>query len=259
VGASWEVVVMADKGNSESDTSKAAAKSLNEQNWPGLLAITALNVIVFAVMIGIAAAPPSKLAVAWAFLLPAGVGLAMIRVLNGLISGKNKNRLVFWKWDSALPGSEAYSVHAQNDERFDYKDVKAKICHDSNMTEEQYEEFLGNARAQNTHWYNKVYYPTQDRPAVQQSNRNFLFTRDFAAISFVLLIAFGVVASLVIFLNGYFVADKNSFGLWMLYCVGLIFQYVLVRWAARNYAIETVNNAIAAWFHQPKPPLSPTT
>jgi hypothetical protein len=108
---------MADKDTVDSGSKTSAAKSLNEQNWPGLLAISGLNIVVFAVVTGVVGPDPlqySKLAEAWAAVLPAGVGLALIRVINGLISGNYKDRLVFpWHWKYPLPGFRAYSVYAK--------------------------------------------------------------------------------------------------------------------------------------------------
>ena len=206
------------------------SKSLNEQNWPGLLAITALNLIVFAAVSAIDPAPYSKLAKAWGFLLPAGVGLAMIRVINGLINGKTKNRLVFWKWKNPLPGCEAYTVYAKNDDRYTEAEV-LRIFHPDSDNPEKWKD----PKSQNAHFYKNIFLPMQNKPAVQQAERNFLFTRDYAAISFVMLISLGVA--------GYFVitADHN----WVLYGLGLIVQFLLARTAARNYGIETVTNSIA--------------
>ena len=205
------------------------SKSLNEQNWPGLLAITALNLIVFAAVSAIDAAPYFKLAKAWGFLLPAGVGLAMIRVINGLINGKTKNRLVFWKWKNPLPGCEAYTVYAKNDDRYTEADVSRFYS-----ASDDPEKWVV-PKDQNAHFYENIFLPMQNKPAVQQAERNFLFTRDYAAISFVMLISLGVA--------GYFVitADHN----WVLYGLGLIVQFLLARTAARNYGIETVTNSIA--------------
>jgi hypothetical protein len=124
------------------DDSASAAKSLNEQNWPGLLAITALNVIVFAVAVGVGPTPFSKLTAAWAFLLPAGVGLALIRVINGLFPAKVKDCLVFWKLQNPLPGSQAFSFYAANDDRFKIEDVKAKLRDDLKVGEEKKDEEL---------------------------------------------------------------------------------------------------------------------
>jgi hypothetical protein len=244
---------MADKAVSDDGAGKNAAKSLNEQNWPGLLAITALNVVVFAVIAGVDALPLENLAKAWAFLLPAGVGLAMIRVINGLIKAKNKDRLVFWKLRHPLPGSQAYTVHARYDDRFTHQQVIDKLR--AELGERGERELMVDPARQNAHWYGTVYYLTQDKPSVQQASRNFLFTRDYAAISFVILIAFGLVGNSAIILAGYF-ADPagdhvtKSIVIRLLYGGGLMLQYLLVRWAARNYGIEIVSNAIAVWLHE---------
>ena len=216
---------------SDSDKKESAGKSLNEQNWPGLLAITAFNLVVFAVVTATEPKWFSDMAAAWAFLLPAGVGLAMIRVVNGLIDAKNKDRLVFWKWKYPLPGFSAFSVHAKNDQRFNEASVNMKL-RELGVDPRT----LRSPPEQNKYWYKNVFYPVQDKPAVQQSERNFLFLRDYTAISFVMLIALGIA--------GYFVIDPAK---WPLYCGGLLLQYLLVRWAARNYGIETVKNALAAW------------
>jgi hypothetical protein len=203
------------------------SKSLNEQNWPGLLAITALNLIVFAVLAATDPKPYSELAKAWGFLLPAGVGLAMIRVINGLISGSTKNRLVFTELKIPLPGSQAYTVYAKKDWRYTEAEV-LEIFHPGAAT-------LADPRMQNAHFYKNIFLPMQNTPAVQQAERNFLFTRDYAAISFVMLVSLG--------LAGYFVitAEHN----WVFYGLGLIVQFLLARTAARNYGIETVTDSIA--------------
>jgi hypothetical protein len=73
-------------------------------------------------------------------------------------------------------------------------------------------------------------------PSVRQAHRNFLFTRDYAAISFAMLIALGAAGFFVI------VPWTN----WAFYCGGLFLQYLLVRRAARNYGIEMVKDALAA-------------
>jgi hypothetical protein len=219
---------MADKDKLDDGAKTDGSKSLNEQNWPGLLAITALNLIIFGVVTAIDPKPYSTLSTAWGFLLPAGVGLAMIRVVNGLFNEKDKNRLVFWKWQNPLPGCEAYTVHAESDDRYDRDDV-LRIFHPDKDDPANWKD----PKKQNAHWLNNIFYPMQNRPAVQQAHRNFLFTRDYAAISFVTIFLLGAAA--------YFVAPAR----WALYGGGLIAQYLLVRWAARNYGIETVTDSIA--------------
>jgi hypothetical protein len=239
---------MADNGTSESGANTSAAKSLNEQNWPGLLAISGLNIVVFAVVTGAIGTDPlqfSKLAEAWAVVLPAGIGLAMIRVINGLISGKYKDRLVFPRnWQYPLPGFRAYSVYAKKDYRFTEQDVIKELF----ASRKEYDEILKTPTKQNAHWYRNVFHPMQDKPSVRQAELNFLFTRDCAAISFVMLCTLGIA--------GYFVLKSTV--TWELYCGGLILQYVSVMLAARNYGIDTVTNALAERLNNSKAPVAET-
>jgi hypothetical protein len=239
---------MAGKGSSDDGSNTSAAKSLNQQNQPWLWAVTLLNVIVFAVVMGVDPTPFSKLADAWAFLLPAGfglaVGFAIITVINGLIDKTDKHRLVFWKWKTPLPGSQAYTVYAKEDERFTLDDVLTKLRGNLKGTEaernKEFEEIMASPAKQNDRWYHEVFQPMQNKPAVEQSERSFLFACDYTAISFLMLIVFSAA--------GYFVI--NSPVTWRLYCGALVLQYLLVRWAARNYGIETVKNAFAAWLQK---------
>jgi hypothetical protein len=217
---------MATKDNSGED-GKSGAKSLNDQNRPKLAAVIGLNIVVFGVLTAIDPAPFLDLTKPSKFLLPAGAGLALIIVLNGLLGGKAKSRLVFLKWQNPLPGSEAYTVHAKNDERFSDDEV-LRIFHPDAAT-------LADPQKQNAHWYNNVFLPVQDVPAVLQAERNFLFTRDYAAFSVIMFVVLGAA--------GYFLITPVL--KWAAYCAFLLVQYVLAGIAARNYGIETVTNAMA--------------
>ena len=65
------------EGSGKSDDKKeSGGKSLNEQNWPGLLAITAFNLVVFAVVIATEPKWLSDLATASGCAVPGAVSLA---------------------------------------------------------------------------------------------------------------------------------------------------------------------------------------
>jgi hypothetical protein len=217
---------MADKEKSDSDKT-GESKSQKTGNLPWLLAVSAANLVVFGVLTAIDPEPISKLAKSWEFILPAGAGLALICVINGLLSAEAKSRLVFWKWQDPLPGHEAYTVHAKNDPRFSQADVVEKLRLD--------QETMDDPKKQNAHWYKNVYTPTRDAPSVEQASRNWLFTRDYAAMSFMMIFLLGAAGYLII----------TPVIKWLIYVAGLIVQYLLVLWAARNYGVETVTNAIA--------------
>jgi hypothetical protein len=218
---------MANKGNSGQDVKTDAPKSLNEQNWPRLLALVAMNIGVFGVLAAIDPTPYIELAKPWKFLLPAGGGFALIALLNGQLRDQDKDRLVFLKWQNPLPGSEAYTFYAMQDRRFSQADV-LRIFHPDSAT-------LADPQKQNAHWYNHVFLPVQNRPAVLQAHRNFLFARDFTALSVMMFIVFGAA--------GYFLI--TPFAKWGGYCFLLLGQYGLSLRAARTYGVEVVKNAMA--------------
>jgi hypothetical protein len=207
-------------------------KSLNEQNMPGLLALTGLNLAVFAVLASIEASKLTGWTKAWALLLPAGIGLAMIRVVNGQFNSRQKAFLVFWKWTHQYPASEAFTVHVPNDERLaGMTDLADKLGLPA---------LPGTAGAsadpanQESVWYG-IYRSVETAPQVSQANRNFLFTRDYAAISFLMMVLLGIAGLFVI----------SPLRAAVFYLVGLVIQYLLVRHAACNYGVELVTNAIA--------------
>jgi hypothetical protein len=106
---------------------------------------------------------------------------------------------------------------------------------------EAYDEITKQPAKQNAHWYKNVFHPMQDKPSVRQAELNFLFTRDCAAISFVMLLALGAAGYLVF----------KSTRTWEWYCSGLVVQYLLVVLAARNYGAATVTNALAERLNNP--------
>jgi hypothetical protein len=203
------------------------AKPLNEQNWPRLAAVVGVNIVIFGVLTALDPTPLLDLAKPWKFLLPAGASLALISVLNGLLRGNAKARLVFPELKIPLPGSEAYTVHAKNDPRFTEAEVLAIFNPDAAT--------LADPQRQNAHWYANVFQPLQDRPAVLQAEQNFLFRRDYAAFSVMMLVVLGGA--------GYFLITPVL--KWLGYCAFLLVQYVLVALAARHSAVETVTNAFA--------------
>ena len=52
-------------------------------------------------------------------LVPAGLGLALVGIINAQLSAEAKARIVFLRWNDALPGCEAFSHHAHTDSRVD--------------------------------------------------------------------------------------------------------------------------------------------
>lgn len=100
-------------------------------------------------------------------LLPVGVALIVATVLNGVLSADAKARLVFLRWQHALPGHRAFSVHAVRDPRIDISALDK--AHGSPLPVDPAE--------QNRVWY-RMYRSVENDPAVRQAHRDYLMLRD---------------------------------------------------------------------------------
>jgi hypothetical protein len=121
-------------------------KSLKDQNrWHLWLAI-AVNVVVFyAVMqsneIGVFGI--KALISKASNILPVGLAILLTTVVNGLLSSDAKARIVFLRWNHALPGHRAFSKYAAADTRIDVVKLK-KACGN---------KFPDDPAEQNSTWY----------------------------------------------------------------------------------------------------------
>jgi len=163
----------------------ATGISLKDANAGALLAVLALNVAAFYLLqksSAIGAGDWMKLATGWLAALPAGVGVALVGILNAQVSADMKARLVFWRWQNPLPGSQAFTRHGRNDPRVDMAALEAK--HGPLPTD---------PKAQNALWY-KMYRAVADEPAVTQAHRQFLFARDYTFVALAILVVLGATA-----------------------------------------------------------------
>lgn len=102
---------------------KGGSQKLKDQNRWQLWLIIAANAVVFYgasqwetfEVSGIKAALAGA-----ANLLPVGLAIVVTTVANGLLSSPMKDRLVFLRWNQALPGHRAFSEHAKADPRIDF-------------------------------------------------------------------------------------------------------------------------------------------
>jgi hypothetical protein len=166
-----------------------AASSLKDGNSKTLFALLALNVAAFFLVShasAISIGDWAKLATGWMTALPAGVGVAVTGLLNSLVSSNTKARLVFWRWNNPLPGSEAFTHHGPNDYRVDMAALAAK--HGPLPTD---------PKQQNVLWY-RIFKSVSKEPSVEQAHRHFLFARDFAFMALVMLLVLGIAAAIFI-------------------------------------------------------------
>ena len=156
-------------------------------------------------------------------LVPAGLLLVFITVANGLLSPMAKARLVFWRWQYPLPGSRAFSVHAKRDARINLPALRAKLGN-----------FPKAEPDQNSAWY-RLYRSVEHDAAVAQVHKDFLFTRDYAALSALAILPLGIAAFV----------QAGSFRQATTYLAILIAQYLVTRSAAANYGKRFVCTVLA--------------
>lgn len=156
-------------------------------------------------------------------LVPAGLLLVFITVANGLLSPMTKARLVFWRWRYPLPGCRAFSIHAKRDARINLPALRAKLGN------------LPKAEAdQNSTWY-KLYRTIEHEAAVSQGQRDFLFTRDYAALAALAILPLGTAAFV----------QAGSLRQAATYLAILVAQYLVTRFAAANYGTRFVCTVLA--------------
>jgi hypothetical protein len=199
---------------------------LKDQNRFSHLAVLGLNLaaLIIAVKTGnFLSSGVDELIKQWRDLLPAGVGVILAGVVNGLLSSDTKARLVFCRWANPLPGSFAFSCYAQRDSRIDLAALEKRVG-----------PFPSEPREQNARWY-KLYKSVSNEPAVIDAHRHFLLTRDYAGIAFLLLLTAG------------------PLGIWQIpstttaatYMGLLLLQYLGARQAAQNYGVRFVTTVLA--------------
>ncbi|MGZ4953506.1 MAG: hypothetical protein ACXV8Q_00220 [Methylobacter sp.] len=205
-------------------------KSLKEQNrWQIWLIISANVLLLYGVIqentinaSGLAAIADSR------NILPVGIALAISTVLNGLLDANTKARLVFLRWNHALPGHRVFSKYAKLDPRIDMD--KLKKLHGSELPTDPTQE--------NEVWYG-MYKSVQNTPTVSQVHRDFLLLRDYTGLAVIFLIVLGSIGVYAI----------ESMDTALLYLGILILQFSIVRLSASNYGIRFVTTALAEKIH----------
>jgi hypothetical protein len=214
-------------------------KSLKEQNRWQLWLVVAFNSLFLYGVVQANAIRVDGLRAAFSDasnLLPVGFALILTTVLNGVLSAKAKERLVFLRWHHALPGHRAFSLHAGADPRID--PAALLKLHGSALPTDPLE--------QNRAWY-RIYKGVEKEPAVVQVHRDFLLLRDYAGLSALFVVFFGAAALYAI----------NSPRVWLVYLLLLALQYGVVRQSASNYGIRMVTTVLAlrAAKEEPKKPV----
>lgn len=201
----------------------ASLKDLNK--WPLLAAILA-NFAVFYVAMktnSLLGGARAELLAALNEAIPAGIALVLIGVANAQLSSSMKARIVFTRWDNPMPGREAFSRLATEDDRIDFAAL-----------DKLHGPFPTAPQEQNTRWY-QLYKSVENHPSVGQVHREFLFTRDYTCLAVMMFIVLGGVGL-------YQIPSLNT----ALIYIGLMAaQVIVVDRAARNHGRRFVTTVLA--------------
>lgn len=202
-------------------------RSLKEQNNWKLWLIVAANVLFFygvLVTNGISLNGLRAVFSEAQSLLPISFAGIVATVLNSLPHSTTKARLVYLRWDNALPAHRAFSRYATQDARINMGTLK-KLFKGKLPTE---------PRAQNEEWY-KLFRTVENEVKVYEVHRDFLLLRDYTSLAVLSLVTFGSLG-FVLF------TTVRTAGFYLLI---LVVQFLVVRQAAANCGIRMVTNVLA--------------
>lgn len=157
-------------------------------------------------------------------LLPIGFAGLVATVLNTLPSAEAKAALVYWRRRHALPGHRAFSHYAARDSRIDLERLRKSFKG----------TFPEAPAEQNAAWY-KLYKSVRNDVMVLDANRVFLLLRDYASLSALFVVIFG--------LGGFVLMGSKLVA--FEYVGALVLQYLIVRTAAANAGVRLVTNVLA--------------
>ncbi len=143
-------------------------------------------------------------------------------LLDGLLSPGAKARVVYWRWQHALPGSGAFTVHLYKEPRVDAKRV-----------EQSWGPLPDDPCDQNRLWY-RIYESFNTDTRVVEAHRAWLFSRDLTALTCLFLVLFGTAA----------LFSDASWTVCGWYLGALMVQYLVTSIAARNQGIRLVRQVL---------------
>lgn len=200
--------------------------TLKDRNRPALFLIIVCNLAIFYALSTEAQPDISawwKASLSIQNALPFALAIALVGIVNTQLSATTKERIVFWKWENPLPGSRAFSFYAHQDPRIDISKL-----------EQNYGPLPLDPIEQNRKWY-RIYKQFREDPSVIDANKGYLFARDYAGLSAMMLAIFGATSLYSI----------ESSKLCITYILCLSFQLFLATNSARTNAIRLVTTSMA--------------
>lgn len=148
---------------------------------------------------------------------------ALVIGITSVVDATTKARLVFWRWRDPLPGSMAFSKYLLSDARIDVAAIRSR-----------YAPLPRSANHQNALWYT-IYQRHQNAAAVQDAHMRYLFCRDAATATVLLLILVCLVA--------FWLQMPTALRATAILC--LVVQYVVFAVAARRSGVRLVQTVLA--------------
>lgn len=170
-------------------------------------------------------------------LLPPGIAFVVATVLNGVLSANAKARLVFWRWNHALPGHRAFTKHGPADPRVNMQSL-----------EKSYGPLPVDPAEKNRLWF-QLYKKGESTASTLLVHKDFLRTRDYTGLAFLFFLALAPTASLMI----------GDMQVRWVYAGILLLQFLIVGQAASTYGIRIVTTVLSQVAHadiKPKKPRS---
>lgn len=198
--------------------------SLKDVNRANLALIIFLNISMYIYILEFGLKMPniSEITVSYKDYGSAIFFLLLVGVLNAQLDHEYKARLIFWRWNNPLPGSFAFSHIMHTDPRIDIDALRG-----------HYSPLPDDPKDQNRLWF-KWYRECSTDPSITHVHREYLFTRDWAGLSFLLFLLISPLA--------YWQMEwRPATGV----AVILITEYFLVRRAAKNHGERFVASVLA--------------
>jgi len=147
----------------------------------------------------------------------------LLIVLQGVISSKRKEILVFWKRKNRLPGCRAFSKYLKEDNRIN----KKKLI-------EKYGKFPKKEDKQNQLWYS-IYKKISDK-GIEKTHKDYLLSRELTTVTVFFIPIFPLIL-------WYFTNIENK--ILIFFSIFLILEYLIIRFIAKNHAERLVTNVLA--------------
>lgn len=142
--------------------------------------------------------------------------------LIGQIDPVAKARLIYWRWDDPLPGSEAFSRWMKMDSRIDETQVKLK-----------HGPLPVDRKSQNILWY-KMYRAVANEISVSDASKHYLFFRDATLVTLIV----GFICSIIV------IVFSDQWASSTIYVSGYVFAVGLAYRAARLAGFRLVKQVL---------------